>query len=131
MVKIVVWRETKYVFVTPEGTEVRELPKLAEKPEDLGFLNEPALSPDGKRVAFAANENPPTDESGNLRRHLLVRDVEAKGTWFKVAVNALNVAWTSDGKGLVVAEFLPAKEPKDSAFAAWMVDVQTKERTRI
>src|SRR5437899_2573915 len=126
--KLLIWRETKFVFVTPEGKEVGE---LAGHPEKLVILNEPVLSPDGKRVAFAANEYPPTDEKGNLRRHVFVRDVDGKDLSVKIAINALNVSWTPDGKKLVVAEFLPAKELKDMAFAAWLVDVGSKEKTQL
>src|SRR5262249_899045 len=69
--RLLVWKETQYVLLTPEGKEEGALDR---HPEELVILVEPALSPDGKRVAFAANENPPTDNEGNLRRHLYYRD---------------------------------------------------------
>jgi Tol biopolymer transport system component len=125
--RLLVWRETKFVFVTPDGKEVGELPG---HPDNL-ILNEPVLSPDGRRVAFTVNEDPPTDKDGNHRRHVFVRDVDGNGPGFKVAINALSVAWTSDGKGLVAPELLPAKEIKDVAISTWLVDVATKGKTRL
>jgi Tol biopolymer transport system component len=63
-------------------------------------MNEPMLSPDGKQVAFTVNEDPPTDDDGNLCRHVFVRNADGKNAGFKIEINALNVAWTPDGKGL-------------------------------
>jgi Tol biopolymer transport system component len=126
--EILVWRETKFVFITPDGKEAGELPG---HPDKL-ILNQPVLSPDGKRVAFTVNGNPPADEDGNIiNQHVFVRAVDSKDPGFKVAINALNVAWTPDGKGLVVAGSRPAKELKDRGFDTWLVDVVTKEQTRL
>jgi hypothetical protein len=125
--RILVWRDTKYVLVTPEGKEVGEIPG---HPDKL-ILNEPVLSPDGKRVVFTFNENPPADKDGNPQKALFVRDVDGKTPGFKIAINALNASWSPDGKQLLVAEFLPAKDPKDIAIPAWLVDIGTKEKTSI
>lgn len=125
--KLLLWRDTRFVFLTPDGKQVGELP---DHPERL-ILNQPMLSPDGRSVAFTVNEDPPTDEGGNVRRHVLVRAVNGQGPGFKIAVNALNVAWTPDGKGLVAAELLPAKEQKDQTLAAWLIDARSGEKTRI
>src|SRR6266852_4413864 len=121
--RLLIWHSTKFVFVTPDGKQVGELPR---HPEERVILNEPVLSPDGKRVAFAANENPPTDEEGNLRRHVVVRDLNGKDRWFKININASNLFWTPDGKSLVAAEYLPAKEIKHRGVAVWLVNVSTK-----
>ena len=64
---------------------------LPGHPDKL-ILNQPVLSPDGKRVAFTVNEDPPTDEDGNLRRHVFVRPTAGKGPGFKVAINAMSRA---------------------------------------
>jgi RNA polymerase sigma factor (sigma-70 family) len=126
--RLLVFRDTKFLFLTPDGKETGELP--GHGPGRL-ILNEPVLSPDGKRVAFTVNEDPPTDDQGNVRRHVLVRDAGGKDPDVEVAVNALNVAWTPDGKGLVAPELMPAKLVIDRGFVAWLVDVRTKEKTRL
>jgi Tol biopolymer transport system component len=125
--KLLVWKETKFVFVAPDGKEVGELPA---HPDKL-IMNEPALSPDGKRVAFTVNEDPPADDDGNLSRHVFVRDADGKDAGFKIALTALNVAWTPDGKGLLATELRLAKELKDAGFANILVDVATKKETRL
>jgi Tol biopolymer transport system component len=89
------------------------------------------LSPDGKRVVFTFNENPPADKDGNSRKALFVRDIDGKAPGFKIEINALNASWSPDGKQLLVAEFLPAKDPKDMAIPAWLVDIGTKEKTSV
>jgi Tol biopolymer transport system component len=126
--RLLVWKETKYVFIAPEG---KEDGTLDQHPEDRIILVQPVLSPDGKRVAFAANENPQTDNEGNLRRHLYYRDVDGKTDGVKVEVNPLMVAWDTDGKALIVTEAVPFKEVKDSGFPIWRVDAATKEKTRL
>ena len=78
------WNETKYVFLTPEGKEDGVLDK---HPDEQVIMVEPTLSPNGKQVAFAANDNPPTDENGNRRRHLYYRDVAGKKPGVKVELN--------------------------------------------
>ena len=121
--RLLVWRNTKFVFVTPNGKEVGELPG---HPDKLIMTN-PVLSPDGKRVAFIAHD----DSDENVVRHVFVRDTDGKGNGFKVAINALNVAWTPDGKALLAAEFVEAKELKDARFDNWLVNVGTKEKTHL
>src|SRR5260370_1012099 len=125
---LLIGNSTNFVFVPRDGKQVGELPG---HPEERVILNEPVLSPDGKRVAFAANENPPTDEEGNLRRHVVVRNLNGKDRWFKININASNLFWTPDGKSLVAAELLPAKEIKNRGVAVWLVDVSTKEKTQL
>src|SRR5258708_4808254 len=125
--KLLVWRETKYVLVTPGGKEVGEIPGHPDK----CVLDAPVLSPDGKRVVFTFFEKPPADKDGNPRRALFVSDVDGKAPGFKIAINALNASWSPDGKQLLVAEFLPAKDPKEMTFVAWLVDIGTKEKTSI
>jgi Tol biopolymer transport system component len=126
--RLLIWHTSKFVFVTPEGKKIGELP---QPPEERVILTGPALSPDGKRVAFPANENPPTDEEGNLRRHVLVCDLNGKDRWIKIPINAQNVFWTPDGKNLIASELLPGKQIKDRGIAAWSVDVKTKEKTQL
>jgi Tol biopolymer transport system component len=43
----------------------------------------------------------------------------------------LNAAWTPDGKGLIVAELIPAKDPKNGGFTTWLVDPNTKAQTKL
>jgi RNA polymerase sigma factor (sigma-70 family) len=126
--RLLVWKETQYVLLTPEG---KEDGTLDQHPDDGILLVEPVLSPDGKRVAFAANENPPTDKEGNLRRHLYYRDVDGKTPGVKVELNPLTVAWDADGKALIVTEAVPFKQAKDTGSPVWRVDAATKEKTKL
>ena len=70
--RMLVFRDTKFLWITPDGKEAGELPGHP----DNRILNEPVLSPDGKRVAFTVNEHPPTDADGNLRRHVFIRTLD-------------------------------------------------------
>jgi RNA polymerase sigma factor (sigma-70 family) len=123
--RLLVWTETRYVFYTPDGKEAGALPG---HPEERVILVDPVLSPDGKRVAFLANEDPPTDNEGNLRRHVFVRTTDGKGDGTKIAITALTLLWAADGKRLVASELLPAKEPKDVGFVTWSIDPDTGEK---
>jgi RNA polymerase sigma factor (sigma-70 family) len=125
--KLLVYRDTKYVLMTPDGKEIGEFPNHQER----RILGDPVLSPDGKRVAFALNENAPTDENGNRRREVLIRDLDGQDQGFKVPINALTFAWMPDGKGLIAVELLPGKEVKDRGLATWLVDMATKKQTRL
>lgn len=125
--KLLVFRDTKYVLMTPDGKEIGEFPIHL----DRRILSDPVLSPDGKRVAFALNENPPTDEDGNRRREVLIRDLNSPDQGFKVPINALSLAWMPDGKELIAVELLPGKEVKDRGLATWLVDMATKQPTRL
>jgi Tol biopolymer transport system component len=123
-----VWNETKYVFLTPEGKEDGVLDK---HPDEMVILGDPALSPTGKQAAFAANENPPTDENGNRLRHLYYRDVDGKKPGVKIELNPASFAWEPDGKALIVTEFMPAKDPNDAGFVVWRVDVVKEEKSKL
>src|SRR6266481_6726170 len=132
--RLIIWHSTKFVFVTPEGKQVGELPG---HPEERVILNEPVLSPDGKQIACTAygaladNENPITDDQGNLRRHVVICDLNRKDRWSKININASKVFWTPDGKNLVAVELLPGKQIKDRGVAVWWVDVNAKEKTQL
>jgi RNA polymerase sigma factor (sigma-70 family) len=126
--RLLVWTETKFVFYTPDGKEDGD---LAPHPEERALLAEPALSPDGKWVAFAVNEYPPTDEEGNLRRHLYYRDVDGKTPGVKLELTAAAISWEPDGKALIVTEMPPFKQVKDSGFTVWRVDVATQEKKKL
>jgi RNA polymerase sigma factor (sigma-70 family) len=126
--KILVWHDSHYVFRTPDGKDAGELP---DHPDKL-TVNQPMLSPDGKRVAFTVNGNPVADDDGNIiNRHVFVRALDGKDPGFKIDMNALNVAWAPDGKKLVVVEPITARDPKDGGFNTWLVDVATKEKTAL
>jgi RNA polymerase sigma factor (sigma-70 family) len=125
--RLLVFRDTKFVLMTPDGKEIGELPNRL----DGLVLNEPVLSPDGKRVAFTVTQKPPTDQDGNVRHQVFIRAVDGQDDGFKLAINALNIAWTPDGKGLIAVELLPGKEIKDRGLATWLVDVGTKQPSRL
>jgi RNA polymerase sigma factor (sigma-70 family) len=126
--RLLLWNETKHVILTPEG---KEEAALDGHPDEGVLLVEPVLSPDGKRVAFAANVNPPTDQEGNLRRHLYYRDVDGKTPGIKVELCPLTVAWDADGKSLIIAEAVPFKDAQDTGFPVWRVDVATQKKTKL
>src|SRR5207248_5698433 len=111
--RLLVWTETEYVFYTPDGKADGALPGHPDK----RIMTRPVISPDGKRVAFLAQNDPPVDEAGFLSQHVFVRAADGTGDGVKVAVKAATVFWSADGKRLVAAEILGAKEPKDVSFA--------------
>jgi RNA polymerase sigma factor (sigma-70 family) len=126
--RLLLWKETKHILLTPEG---KEDGSLDAHPDDRVILHAPVLSPDGKRVAFLANENPPTDSDGNHRRHVYFRDVDGKTPGVKIELTAFTVAWDTDGKALIVTEALPFKEIEKSGTPVWLVDVATKKKTKL
>jgi RNA polymerase sigma factor (sigma-70 family) len=125
--KLLVFRDTGYVLMTSDGKKIKEFPIHL----DRRILSDPVLSPDGRRVAFALNENPPTDEASNRHREVLIRDLNSQDEGFKVPINALSLAWMPDGKGLIAVELLPGKEVKDRGLATWLIDMATKQPTRL
>lgn len=125
--KIIVWNETKHLFLTPDGNEVGTLPRHP----DNRIVNEPVLSPDGKFVAFTANDDPPTDDQGHMRRTIFVRSTDGQGDGKTIAVNAMNLCWTADGKALIAAEYAPVMEAVASGFPHWRIDPTTGEKKKL
>jgi RNA polymerase sigma factor (sigma-70 family) len=126
--RLLVYNETKFVFLTPDG---KEDGALDPHPEKGVILGEPYLAPDGKRVAFAARETFVKDEDGNQKRHIYYRDVDGKTPGVKVELNAVSLAWEPDGRSLIVTEMPPFKDIKEAAFIVWRLDVTTKEKTKL
>jgi RNA polymerase sigma factor (sigma-70 family) len=123
--KILFWQDTRFVFRSPDGKETGELP---QHPDKLLML-QPALAPGGKRAAFIVSDNPPTDGDGNLiNRHVLVRALDGTDAGTKIDINASNIAWTTDGKHLLVVERLAVKDLKDGGFNTWLVDAKTGDK---
>ncbi|HLN33246.1 MAG TPA: M56 family metallopeptidase [Gemmataceae bacterium] len=129
--KLLIFRNTKYVFVTPDGKEIADLPGQLAKPRQI--LTNPALSPDARRVAFYVPDpdHRATAEEGFRRGQVSIRPLDGQGAEFRPSINPLNMAWTPDGKGLIVAELIPAKELKDSGFTTWLVDPSTKKQIKL
>ncbi len=127
--RLLVWKETKHVFLTPDGKEGDTF--VSDHPDKKAIFNEPVLSPDGKIVAFRVNDDPPTDQDGNRKQHLYFRDAEGKKPGVKIELNPMTLAWDSDGKALLVTEFVPAKELKDTELLVWRVDIATQKKTKL
>lgn len=125
--RILVWNETRFVFYTPDGKEGAPLPGHPDK----RAIHHPALSPDGKWVAFLAVDDPPADEQGFHRQHVFVRTTDGRGDGRKITVNALTAFWAHDGKRLVACEVLPAPDLKDVSCVTWSLDPQTGEKTNL
>jgi RNA polymerase sigma factor (sigma-70 family) len=124
--RILVWDETKFVFYAPDGKEGDSLPGHPDK----RIITRPALSPDGKWVAFVANDDPPADDKGFPQHHVFVRPTDGTGDGTKVTVNAAAVFWSADGK-LIAAELLRFDDPKDAGFATWSIDPKTGEKAAV
>ncbi len=126
--RILVWRTTKFVYVTPDGKVVGECPIMSLADIAHSFR----LSPDGKRVAFAVKDDGPRDEiNHHPHRHILVCPADGKTQGKKIDVNAFNLCWTPDGKQLLAFELISAKEPENSKFLAWLVDADSGEKTAL
>ena len=126
--KILVWRTTKFVFVTPDGKQVGEFPK----PTFPNIALQSRLSPDGRHVAFAVKDDGPVDEiNHHPHRHILVCPVDGKTADKKIDVNAFTLCWTADGKKLLASELVSAKEPANTKFLAWLVDADSGEKTAL
>ena len=127
--RILVWRTTKFVYVTPDGKEVGECPKLSLADiADRQFR----LSPDGQRVAFAVKDDGPRDEiNHHPHRHIRIGPSDGKTEGKKIDVNAFSLCWTADGKKLLASELVSAKEPANTKFLAWLVDADSGEKTAL
>jgi Tol biopolymer transport system component len=124
--RLLVGDETKLLLLTPDGKTLGVISGLPEK----CYLRDQAISPDGKRVAFIVDEFPPKNRRGEILRYILIRDIEGKSNETKLDVKAQNMAWTTDGK-LLVVEIESNKDLKDRKFITWLVDVATKNKTRL
>ena len=121
--RLLVWKGERFVFVTPDGKEAYRLPGQVDKL----MLNEPVVSPDGMRVAFTVIDEPKLDERGLRRTKVFVRDLSGKGPGKTFAVNALNLFWSPDSKGLYVVWGQRGKEPKDVTLRLSLIDLATEE----
>ncbi|HVL12070.1 MAG TPA: sigma-70 family RNA polymerase sigma factor [Gemmata sp.] len=125
--RLLVWNATKHVFLTPDGKEDGTLPVHPDKK----IVREHHLSPDGKWVAFIAQEDPPTDDDGHQRYQVFVRTTDGKDDGRTVAVNATSLCWTADGKALVATEYTPLADLKAGGATHWKIDPATGEKTQL
>jgi Tol biopolymer transport system component len=142
---ILIWKEGKDVVLTPDGKQISEAGSDRKKsvvlapdgklvefaiPEKTQLSN-PCLSPDGKRVAFIASAAV-FEMSGqvNFVRTVYARALEGKDEGTRIEIAAHNLAWTPDGK-LLVVEAASMKDAVERKFTTWLVDAGTKEKTRI
>jgi Tol biopolymer transport system component len=149
--RILIWKEGKHVILNPEGKSLEEFPENRKKirllkPDgktvEIPFpekskLTEPNLSPDGKRVAFIVFESPPgidlpigRDRDFNFLHNVFVCKPDGEGEGHALGINGQNLAWTPEGKLIVVEA---ASEPAlyERKFTTWLVDVETKEKTKL
>ncbi len=148
---ILIWKEGKHVLLNPAGKALEELPENRKKfrllkPDgktvEIPFpeksrLTDPSISPDGKRVAFIVFEAPPgidipigRDREFNFLHNVFVCKPDGEGEGHALGLNGQNLAWTPDGKLIVVEA---ASEPAlyERKFTTWLVDVGTKEKTKL
>ena len=109
--RMLVWQGEGFVFVTPDGKEGDRLPGRV----DGLILNEPVISPDGKRVAFTVNDDPPADADGFRRRKVFVRELDGKDPGRILPVNSSNVFWSPDGRGLYAVVSAPGKTRRNAS----------------
>ncbi len=152
--RILIWKEGKDLLLTPEGKQISEAPSdrkkavlltpegkrveipVPDKPEGSVFadISDPCVSPDGKRVAFIATESVSNGigNPGQLTRvrSVLVHELGGKGQGTKIEIAAQNLAWTPEGK-LLAVEAASMKDVSDRKFTTWLVDIGTKEKTKI
>jgi Tol biopolymer transport system component len=148
---ILIWKEGKHVLLSPEGKVLEELAanekkfrllkpngKTVEIPfPEKSKLTDPSISPDGKRVAFIVFEAPPgidlplgRDRELNFLHNVYVCKPDGEGEGQALGINGQNLAWTPEGKLLVVEA---ASEPAlyERKLTTWLVDVGTKEKTKL
>jgi Tol biopolymer transport system component len=149
--RILIWKEGKHVLLSPEGKALEELPANAKKvrlltPDgrtvEIPFpeksrLTDPSLSPDGKRVAFIVFEAPPgmevpigRDREFNFLHSVFVCKSDGAGEGLTFKINGQNLVWTPDRK-LIVVEANSDKDVRARKFRTWLVDVGTKEKTKL
>jgi Tol biopolymer transport system component len=142
--RILIWKQGKSVLLTPEGKQISEAASDRKKytlltPDgktaDISYpekasLTDPCFSSDGKHVAFIAHESPPFDRDFNYLRSVFVHGLGGKGEGIKLEITAQNLAWTPDGK-LLAVEAASSKDVSERKFTTWLVDVGTKEKSRI
>ena len=149
--RILIWKEGKHVLLNPAGKAIEELPgdrkkfqllkpdgKTVEIPfPEKSRLTDPSISPDGKRVAFIVFEAPPgidiplgRDREFNFLHNVFVCKPDGEGEGHALGINGQNLAWTPEGKLIVVEA---ASEPAlyERKFTTWLVDVGTKEKTKL
>jgi Tol biopolymer transport system component len=125
--RLLVWRGEGFVFVTPDGAEGG---RLSGRVGDL-VLNEPVIAPDGRRVAFTVNDDPPADAEGSRRRKVFVRALDGKDRGRTFAVNALHVFWSPDGHGLYAVEAAADMDSKDRVLRCSLIDTATGEKATV
>ena len=148
---ILIWKQGKHILLSPEGKELEELPENKQKirlltpagktveiphPEKWS-LTDPSLSPDGKRVAFITLEAPPgldrplgRDRDFNFFHNVSIFKLDGTGEGQTLGLNGNNLDWTPDGK-LIVVEVASDKDLRTRKFTTWLVDVGTKEKTKL
>ncbi len=149
--RLLIWKEGKHVLLSPEGKVIEELPANAKKyrlltPDgktvefpfpEKSKLTDPSMSPDGKRVAFIVLEAPPgievpsgRDRELNFLHNVFVCKRQGEGEGHALGINGQNLAWTPEGK-LLVVEAASVKDVRARKFTTWLVDVGTKEKTKL
>ena len=149
--RILIWKEGKHVLLNPAGKALEEFPENRKKfrllkPDgktvEIPFpekskLTDPSISPDGKRVAFIVFEAPPgidlplgRDREFNFLHNVFVCKPDGEAEGHSLGLNGQNLAWTPEGKLIVVEA---ASEPAlyERKFTTWLVDVGTKEKTKL
>jgi Tol biopolymer transport system component len=125
--RLLVWRGEGFLIVTPDGAEGGRLPGRVD---DL-VLNEPVIAPDGWRVAFTVNDDPPADARGSRRRKVFVRALDGEDPGRMFSVNALHVFWSPDGHGLYAVEAVVAKDSESGVLRCSLIDTATGEKTPV
>src|SRR5262245_58471401 len=125
--RLLVWKGDGFVFVSPGGSEGE---RVSGQVDQL-MLNEPVLSPNGKRVAFTVTDEPKLDDQGFRRRKLFVRELDGKDAGRTFAFIALNLFWSPDSRGLYTVWSKRGKEPKDVTLRLTLIDTMTGETTPV
>jgi Tol biopolymer transport system component len=149
--RILIWKEDRHVLLSPDGKALDEFPenrtkfrllkpdgKTVEIPfPEKSRLTDPSISPDGKRVAFIVFEAPPgldrpigRDREFNFLHNVFVCKPDDKGEGHALDINGQNLAWTPEGK-LLVVETASEKDLYARKFTTWLVDVGTKEKAKL